>query len=133
MPSFSDLFIATPDIAHQYDIQHPNYENISLIDITDYEICTLWSCIERAKFNPEQYDLTFVEIDSDAILYQLPESLTEKLALLDEQRIVTSAALWIEFEDIQHKAEVAEQIITDLAIMAQKALSQQKSLFLIFC
>lgn len=132
MPDFSDIFIAkTSAEAVLYDISAPNYPHLSLDILTDHEVSALWASLTNSKLTDKQ-ELTFVEIDSDALLYELPSTFTEALAKLTDQQLLSAASIWSEYEDIPWRRDKAQEKIKDIRALAQQAITEHKALFLIF-
>lgn len=134
MPDFSDIFIASPEQAAHYDVMEPNCEHVNINYLTDHEISILWASILRTRVKAK-YQLQFADIEEDddsrALVYEIPAELTELLAALDEQQIITSASLWIEAEDVHWTAHQAQEKLREIKNLAVKAIQENKILFLI--
>lgn len=132
MVKFSDIFIAKlPAEAIHYDVTAPNYPHIAVVDLTDHELSTLWASLSNSPLK-SKHALEFIEIESDALLYRLPDAFTEALAKLDKQQIVAAASIWCESEDFPWRKTQATEKIVEIHDIAQRARKENKSLFLIF-
>lgn len=132
MPDFSDIFIAnTSTEACLYDVTNPSLPHVPLPLLTDYEISALWASLTNSKLTAA-YALIFIDIDSDALLYQLPPAFCNALATLNEKQIITAAAIWSEYEDIPWRKDKAQLKIQEIHTLAKRAIAENKALYLLF-
>lgn len=132
MPDFSDLFVAKNSVeAVLYKVSAPNYPHLSLDVLTDHEISALWASLTHSKLTDKQA-LTFVDIDSDALLYELPNAFTEALAKLTDPQLLSVASIWSEYDDIPWRRDKAQEKLKAIRTLAQQAIAEHKALFLIF-
>lgn len=130
MPEFSDIFIAkNPEDAVNYNVLEQNYPHIALNDFTDYELSALWASLTNSRVK-EIHDLEFIEIDSDAILYRLPEPFFKALATLEDADLISAAAIWAEHDEIHWRLPHAQQKLEEIRTLAKQAQQENKELYL---
>lgn len=130
MAEFADIFIAKDlNAATHYKILEPNLPHISLNGFTDYELSALWASLEHSHVKPT-HELVYIDIDSDAVLYQLPENFLAALANLPENEIISVAIVWAEYEEIHWQRTEAMTKIKEISELAKQAQQTQQQLYL---
>lgn len=131
MAEFADIFIAkNSDEAINYQILEPNHPHIGINGLTDYEISALWASLEHSHIKAK-HELIYIDTESDAVLYQLPEDFTIELANLPEDDFISVAIVWAEYEEIHWSREKAMDKIKEIKDLAQKAQQTQQQLYFI--
>lgn len=132
MAEFADIFIAkNSDEAAHYQILEPSLPHISINGLTDYEISALWASIEHSRVKPK-HELTYIDTDSDSVLYQFPEELSVALANLPEDEFISVAIVWAEYEEIHWPRAEAMAKIKEISELAKQAKQTQQQLYFIF-
>lgn len=132
MSILADIFVATPEQALAYDgtEKNDNIERIELTDVTELELAILWSVVEEIEFDFDEHELEFIDNTDDISLYRFPDSLIFLLSRLTKDDIEKFAAIWADTEEMQWSPEQAQEALTSLVNLAQKALDQAKSIYL---
>lgn len=130
MPEFSDIFIAkNPEEAIYYNVLEQNYPHITVNGFTDFEISALWASLTNSHVK-EMHELEFIEIDSDALLYKLPDDFFKVLVDLDDNELKSAAAIWAEYEEIHWRRPQAEEKLQEIKALAMQAMQENKQLYL---
>lgn len=131
MAEFSDLFIAKDvNEAIHYKILAPNLPHINFNGLTDYELSALWASLEQSHIKPH-HELTYIDTDTHAVLYQIPENFKIALATLPDEEIISVAIVWSEYEEIHWRRAEAMDKIKELKGLAQEAQQTNQTLYFI--
>lgn len=130
MPQLTDLFIAKNDKeAWSYD-SYSVHNQRALNGFTDDELIILWACLEKKPLK-QHYELIFIEIESDEVLYKLPALLVKLIANIEENNLMNIVISWAEHEEIQCSYDKAKEKLQHLILLAQQAQQQKHSLYLL--
>lgn len=132
MSILADIFLASSQQALSYDgtDKHEEIEKIELTDITELELGVLWSIIDEIEFDFDEHELEFIDNSGDASLYLFPDSFIFSLARLTKEDVEEFAVNWADIDEMQWPQEQAQETLTALVNLAQKAKEQAKSLYL---
>lgn len=141
MGMLTELFVATKADARKYEQRlvqdeidmDAAYPRASHKAITGIELSLLWAGMLKEPLSGKHFFKAVSSASDDGITEALPPQFVKMIAALPESDIEGVAAAWSGQPDIAISAAELAPIIRDLKVLAEKATSLKKDVYVWYC
>ena len=141
MSLLSDLYIARPDQAAQYDIEPslPSSERAQFNGLTFEELSRLWAILESTPWtsrHSEAFECILTVGGGERLIHRFPPAFVSALASLQEPTASAAASEWVKTGELAYMGASAADVRPVVDTASRLAIAAQesgKSLYLYMC